>query len=76
MLVHHNRQQIRVPMRGANNTTKCVVAHLAGEGGADTMAPLRSLFTGLPPMLDALAQQTNVQLPSFLPQVHSVAWIL
>ena len=41
----------------------------AGEGGADTMAPLRNLFMGMPPMLDALAQQTNVQLPSFLPQV-------
>lgn len=35
------------------------------------MAPLRNLFMGMPPMLDALAQQTNVQLPSFLPQVHT-----
>ena len=41
----------------------------AGEGGADTMAPLRNLFMGMPPMLDALAQQTTVQLPAFLPQV-------
>jgi hypothetical protein len=35
------------------------------------MAPLRNLFMGMPPMLDALAQQTNVQLPSFLPQVRA-----
>lgn len=52
--------------------SECISTHvlLAGEGGADTMAPLRNLFMGMPPMLDALAQQTNVQLPSFLPQVE------
>ncbi len=32
------------------------------------MGAIRNLFTGMPPMLDALAQQTNVQLPSFMPQ--------
>jgi flotillin len=35
---------------------------------ADAMAPLRNLFTSLPPMLDALATQTSVQLPSWMPQ--------
>ena len=39
-----------------------------GEGGADAMAPLRNIFTSLPPMLDALGTQTNVQLPSWLPR--------
>jgi hypothetical protein len=34
------------------------------------MAPIRQLFTTMPPMLDALAQQTNVQLPSFMPQAR------
>ena len=33
------------------------------------MSAIRNLFTGMPPILDALAQQTNVQLPSFMPQV-------
>ena len=32
------------------------------------MASIRNLFTGMPPMLDALAQQTDVKLPSFFPQ--------
>ena len=34
------------------------------------MAPIRQLFTAMPPMLDALAQQTNVQLPSYMPQAR------
>jgi hypothetical protein len=33
------------------------------------MASIRNLFMGMPPMLDALAQQTDVKLPSFFPQV-------
>ena len=32
------------------------------------MAPLRNLFQGMPPKLEALQQQTNVQMPSWLPQ--------
>ncbi|KAK9828845.1 hypothetical protein WJX72_002382 [[Myrmecia] bisecta] len=42
----------------------------AGGGAADAnaMAPIRNLFTSLPPMLEALQQQTNVQLPAWLPQ--------
>jgi hypothetical protein len=43
----------------------------AGEGGADSMASVRNLFMGMPPMLDALAQQTDVKLPSFFPQVYN-----
>ena len=32
------------------------------------MGPLRNLLQGMPPMLEALQQQTNVQMPSWLPQ--------
>eukprot|EP00891_Asterochloris_glomerata_P008705 jgi/Astpho2/8705/Aster-05272 len=35
---------------------------------ADAMGPLRNLLQGMPPMLEALQQQTNVQMPSWLPQ--------
>ena len=38
-----------------------------GTSGVDAMAPLRGLFTGLPPMLDALSSQTDVKLPKWLP---------
>lgn len=37
------------------------------------MGAIRNLFTGMPPMLDALAQQTDVRLPSFMPQVRRQA---
>lgn len=48
-----------------------------GEGGAggvaDAMAPIRGLFTGLPPMLDALSSQTDVELPKWLPHQDAPA---
>ncbi|KAK9788452.1 hypothetical protein WJX73_007874 [Symbiochloris irregularis] len=39
-------------------------------GAANGMAPLHGLFQSLPPMLDALQQQTDVRLPSWAPQVQ------
>ena len=33
------------------------------------MAPLQGLFQSLPPMLDALQQQTDVRLPSWAPHM-------
>ena len=38
------------------------------QGAADAMAPMRNLFTSLPPMLEALGTQTDVKMPSWLPQ--------
>ncbi|BDA45928.1 Flotillin-like protein 2 [Coccomyxa sp. Obi] len=38
------------------------------EGAADAMAPLKNLFTSLPPMLDAVQSQTGMKLPSWMPQ--------
>lgn len=63
--------QTAAAIQGLNPKINVWNTGAAGEGGADTMAPLRNLFMGMPPMLDALAQQTNVQLPSFLPQVKA-----
>lgn len=43
-------------------------------GGADSKeayAPLRNLFQSVPPMLDAIQSQTNLKLPSWLPQSSS-----
>jgi flotillin len=40
----------------------------AGASG-DAMSPIRQLFTSLPPMLDAVTGQTDVQLPSWLPHM-------
>lgn len=36
-----------------------------GGSGGD---PLQKLFTSLPPMLDALESQTNIKMPSWMPQ--------
>lgn len=39
-----------------------------GGASGDEFSPLQKLFTGLPPMLEALQQQTDVKLPSWMPQ--------
>ena len=38
------------------------------EGSGDVYKPLQQLFQSLPPMLDAVQSQTNVTLPSWMPQ--------
>ncbi len=38
------------------------------NGGSDVYGPLKQLFSSLPPMLDAVSQQTNIQLPGWMPQ--------
>jgi flotillin len=47
---------------------KINIWNTGADGATDAMAPIRSLFTSLPPMLDALSTQTDVKLPSWLPQ--------
>jgi flotillin len=46
----------------------------SGAGGAaDAMAPIRSLFTSLPPMLDALSTQTDIKMPSWMPNQNGAS---
>jgi flotillin len=40
----------------------------SADGAADAMAPLRNLFTSLPPMLDVVQSQTGIKLPGWMPQ--------
>jgi len=39
------------------------------EGAADSMAPIRNLFTSLPPMLDAVQGQAGMKMPDWLPKM-------
>jgi flotillin len=43
------------------------------ENAADAMAPLKNLFTSLPPMLEAVQEQTGMKLPSWMPQQGNIA---
>ncbi|CAL5221082.1 g3209 [Coccomyxa viridis] len=41
-----------------------------GDGpSADSMAPLRNLFTTLPPLMDAVGSQAGMRMPSWAPQM-------
>ncbi len=40
-----------------------------GGSSGDELQPLQKLFQGLPPMLEAIEQQTNIKLPAWMPQV-------
>lgn len=42
-----------------------------GADNAEAYTPLRNLFQSMPPMLDAIQSQTNLKLPSWLPQSAS-----
>lgn len=39
-----------------------------GDNAGDAMAPLKNLFTSLPPMLDAVQSQTGMKMPNWMPQ--------
>lgn len=42
-----------------------------GGASGDELGPLQKLFTGLPPMLEAIQQQTNIKMPAWMPQAEA-----
>lgn len=47
---------------------KINIWNTGASGESDAMGTLRSLFTSIPPMLDAVQTQTGVRMPSWVPQ--------
>ncbi|CAL8462080.1 g1611 [Coccomyxa elongata] len=60
--------EMATAVRGLNPKINIWTTGATAEGAANAMAPLKNLFTSLPPMLDAVQSQTGMKLPSWMPQ--------